>query len=161
MSAAILIVTGVVIYASIKQDASAPGSSLEIPGSPSPAQSPPEVLKPTPTPSAQKPITSLKLVGKPLPGFSYQEAVETYKDRRFQFDDACNATPNFLTFKNGPDVMFDNRSSAEKIIKLDKIGYKVGPFGFIVLTITAPTTPYSIEVDCNQLFNTAIINLQK
>ena len=96
-----------------------------------------------------------------MPGKSYQEVVETYKDRRLQFDASCRATPNFLTFKNGPEIMFDNRTANEKIITLDKQGYKIGPYGFVVLAITSSKLPYAIAIDCNQLFNVAIINLQK
>lgn len=78
-----------------------------------------------------------------------------------QFDASCRATPNFLTFKNGPEIMFDNRTASEKVIKLDGQGYKIGPYGFVVLSITSNTLPFAVEIDCNQLFNAAIINLQK
>ena len=154
-----MILAGVIIYIALKPSDIEVSDSMDSAVTPPPAPTP-SVLKPTP-PGASKQITTLQIVGKPMPGKSYQAVVEAYKDRRIQFDDACRATPNFMTFKNGPVVMFDNRSIGEKIIKLNDIGYKIGPYGFIVLQITAPSLPYKIDIDCNQLYNVASINLQK
>lgn len=157
LAAVFLIVAGVIIYVAFKPSDTKVSNSMDSAVTPPPA---PPVLKPAP-PGASKQITTLQIVGKPMPGKSYQSVVETYKDRRIQFDDACRATPNYLTFKNGPEIMFDNRSIGEKIIKLNDISYKIGAYGFIVLQITAPSLPYQIDIDCNQLFNVASINLQK
>lgn len=167
IAALVLIVAGIVIYVAVQQSSlstsnsntpsEATGTEPTTPPAAPPVLEPAASLVPTPLPMS----TTLKITGKPLPGKSYQEVVETYKDRRVQFDDTCKATPNFATFKNGPEIMFDNRSAVEKVIKLDKAGYKIGPYGFVILSITSQTVPHAISVDCNQLFNTAIINLQK
>lgn len=155
----ILLAAGLAAFFLTRQNQSQAPSS-ESSTSASPAASLPPILKPAP-PGVSQQITTLQIVGKPQPGKNYQAVVEEYRDRRIQFDDACRATPNYLTFKNGPEIMLDNRGIGEKVIKLNDIAYKIGPYGFIVLQITAPSLPYQIEIDCNQLFNVASINLQK
>ena len=96
----------------------------------------------------------------PVGPLSYQDAVVIYKDTRIQFDANCKATPNNVTFKNGTDIMIDNRAPVARTIKIDT-NYTVGAYGFKIIKLSSATLPVTWLLDCDKSQNVATILLQK
>jgi hypothetical protein len=92
-------------------------------------------------------------------GLSYGAAVNTFKNRRIQFDQSCVATPSYIVLKNGTNVMFDNRSPVGRYIALDRVRYYLRGYDFRVLTLTYPRLPHTTLVDCGSGRNNAQIVL--
>lgn len=92
---------------------------------------------------------------------SYAKALETYKDRRIQFNDSCTATPNNVTYKDNTGLMLDNRSAKPLTIKIGTT-YSVKAYGFKIITL--PDTykqNKTLLVDCNGQQNVATILVQE
>lgn len=92
---------------------------------------------------------------------SYAKALETYKDRRIQFNDSCTATPNNITYKDNTGIMLDNRSSKSRTIKVGTT-YTVKGYGFKIITL--PDTyrqNKTLLVDCDGQQNVATILVQE
>lgn len=94
---------------------------------------------------------------------SYQMALTTYANSRFQFDNACQATPNAATFVNGTKIMLDNRSATARTFHLGSMGnYSVKGYGFKIVQLSLTgLTANAIAVDCDANQNVAIITVQK
>lgn len=97
---------------------------------------------------------------KPVVKMSYANALNTYKDRRIQLNDACQTTPNTMTFKNGTTIMIDNRSSTTRKLNVNG-AYTVGGYDYITVKLTSNTLPKTILIDCGTSQNVATILLQK
>lgn len=93
---------------------------------------------------------------------SYQKALETYGDRRIQLSDVqpCVATPNTMTFKNGTNIMIDNRSSQTRTIKLGST-FSIKGYGFKIVKLSSSTVPTTWLMDCGASQNVATILIQK
>ncbi len=91
---------------------------------------------------------------------SYAQALETYKDRRIQFDKACQATPNNVTYKNGTKIMLDNRAGVARTINING-AVSLPAYGFKIVTLSSSTLPKTILVDCGTGQNVATILIQK
>lgn len=92
---------------------------------------------------------------------SYEKALVTYKDRRIQFNDACQATPNKVTYKDNTGLMLDNRTAKALTIKVGTT-YTVPAYGFKIITL--PDTYKNAStylVDCGKLQNVATILIQE
>ena len=98
-------------------------------------------------------------VGKPAT-LSYQNAVNKYKDARIELDPTCQASPNQMTFKNGTEIMIDNRSSKDRTVKVGSI-YNIKAWGFKIVKLTSATLPATWMVDCDQSQNVATILIQQ
>src|SRR5687767_1792584 len=61
----------------------------------------------TDTSTAQK-TTTTQTAGNNVAKASYVEALQTYKDRRMQFDQNCSAVPTKTTYRIGTKFMLDN-----------------------------------------------------
>jgi len=95
-------------------------------------------------------------------GLTYQQVVDKYQNTRLQFSQNCQALPaTGITFKNGMSVMFDNRTAEKHIISLDGTGYVIGPYGFIILTLSYKTLPHTVRIDCDSQYNVGNILIQK
>lgn len=110
------------------------------------------VLSPTPTPVAS--ITKKPAVKPPISGSAkqtqtYTELVAAYFDKRIQFDDHCQAFPPNTTFKNGTAVMFDNRSSATRSIKIGDVAYTFGGYDYKIITLLTSNFTKSWPLVCN------------
>lgn len=103
-----------------------------------------------------KPITTTKPVFK----MSYANALNTYKDRRIQLDEKCQASPTNMTFKNGTTIMIDNRSNTARKLNVNG-AYTVGAYDYITVKLTSNTLPKTILIDCGTSQNVATILLQK
>jgi hypothetical protein len=92
---------------------------------------------------------------------SYQKALETYKDRRIQFNDACAATPNTVTYKDNTGIMLDNRSAQSRTIKVGTT-YTVKGYGFKIVTLPDIYLKSStLLVDCDKQQNVATVLVQE
>jgi hypothetical protein len=92
---------------------------------------------------------------------SYQQALITYKDRRIQFNDMCQATPNKVTYKDNTGLMLDNRSNKDLVIKVGS-SYTVPAYGFKIITL--PDTYKSSStflIDCGKQQNVATLLIQE
>jgi len=93
---------------------------------------------------------------------SYAAALKLYEGKRIQFDEKCLLTPNYVTFKKGTTIMFDNRGSKAMVIKLDGTAYTIKAYGFMLVTLkTTATLPHSMMVDCGNGENNGTILLQQ
>lgn len=95
------------------------------------------------------------------PSMTYDQAVTTYKDARIQFSQTCQASPMQPTFKNGTEIMLDNRSSEIKTLAFDSTTYTIPAYGFEIVTLSAMTLPHTVFVDCNTSQNVTSILIQK
>jgi hypothetical protein len=105
------------------------------------------------------PVTTPVAVSTPA-SLSYQQALVKYKDRRIQFDQACQTTPNNMTFKSGTAIMLDNRASVARNINING-PVSIKAYGFKIVTLSSSTLPKTILVDCGSGQNVATILLQK
>jgi hypothetical protein len=85
---------------------------------------------------------------------SYASAIKTYAGRRIQFSfnssNYCTMVPSInISFKNGTNIMLDNRSNKATTIYLDGQAYSLKAFGFkIVYLVTSAKLPHTVRVDC-------------
>lgn len=92
---------------------------------------------------------------------SYAEALVKYKDTRIQLNNLCQATPNNVTFKNGTDIMIDNRSPVARSVKVGS-SFSIKAYGFKIVKLSSPATlPTTWLVDCDAAQNVATILIQK
>ena len=92
---------------------------------------------------------------------TYQKIVEQYGDRRIQFDNACQAFPARLGFKNGTAIMLDNRTEKTKTIKLSGRAFILKPLGYITMKVTSKILPSTVFIDCDSHYNVGQIFLQE
>lgn len=92
---------------------------------------------------------------------SYQEALVKYADRRLQFNDMCQATPNTVTYKDNSGIMLDNRSNKTRTIKVGTT-YTIKPYGFRIITLPDIYLKSStLLVDCDKSQNVATVLVQE
>ncbi len=93
---------------------------------------------------------------------SYAKALIAYKNARIQFDPMCQATPGNQTWKNGTNVMLDNRSGNTLALHLGTIGnISIKPWGFKIISMSGNPLPATILIDCGTRQNVATVILQK
>ena len=96
----------------------------------------------------------------PAPKISYAEALVKYKDFRLQFDTECRAVPNNVTYKNGTEIMIDNRSGANRKFVLGS-AFTVAPYDFKIVKVVSNVLPYTYLADCGDKQNVATILVQR
>lgn len=94
------------------------------------------------------------------PKMSYADALAKYKDARIQFDAECRAVPNNVTYKDGTEIMLDNRSAVEKKFTLGS-SFNIGAYDFKIVKVTNNVLPYTYLVDCGDKQNVATILVQR
>ena len=94
------------------------------------------------------------------PALSYQNALAKYKDVRIQLNANCQADPTQMTFKNGTEIMMDNRSPKDRTVKVGSI-YNIKAWGFKIVKLSSATLPATWLVDCDKSQNVATILIQK
>ena len=97
---------------------------------------------------------------------SYQQAISLYEGRRFQFTftskEGCEINPYYATFKEGTNIMLDNRENRAITVYLDGIGYNIGAYNFkIVRLSTLAQLIHTINVNCDKGKNNGQIMLQQ
>lgn len=83
---------------------------------------------------------------------SYQEAKTKYEGRRIQLDN-CTAIPSYMTVKGGTKLMLDSRSPEGNEVILDGTPHLLKGYEFKVITLSAKTSPYTINIDCDTPFS--------
>jgi hypothetical protein len=122
---------------------------------------------PTPTPTASPSVsvapggTPRTSVKPPVTPASYGDAVRLYADRRIQFDMYCQANPLNNTYKNGTNIMLDNRSGDARIITVNGVQYPVAGYGWKIITLSSKTLPATWAVDCGSARNVSKILIQQ
>lgn len=91
---------------------------------------------------------------------SYQQALVKYADARIQIDSTCQVSPNNVTYKNGTNIMLDNRSAVTRTIKLGST-YTIKPYGFKIVRLSSSTLPSTLLMDCDSSQNVATVLIQK
>lgn len=93
---------------------------------------------------------------------AYQDALVKYADRRIQFNDMCQATPNTVTYKDNSGIMLDNRSATARSIKIGANTYAIKGYGFKIVTLPDTYRESSkYLVDCGTAQNVATILVQE
>jgi hypothetical protein len=110
---------------------------------------------PTENPTGTNPPNNNEVV--PL---TYGGALTIYKDYRIQFDAGCKATPSNVTYKNGTDIMLDNRAPVSRRISIGSV-YGLEAYGFKIIKLTSSTLPKTFLVDCDTSQNVATILVQR
>ncbi len=95
----------------------------------------PSTTTPTTTPT-KTPTTSA-----PATTPTYSQLVDSFKASgfRYQFSN-CSGTPGSLTMKLGTKYMLDNRDPAKHIIKVGKLSYTIGAYGYTIATASVVGT---------------------
>ncbi len=111
------------------------------------------------TPAVTTPVSTHTA---PVKVLSYEEAIRLYKDTRIQLSEGsvCVAVPNAATFKNGTNVMIDNRAPVTRAVKLGNT-YSVPGYGFKIIKLSSDTLPVTWLLDCGTQQNVATIFVQK
>ena len=95
---------------------------------------------------------------------SYQQALIKYAKARIQLDDQCQAIPNVVTYKNGTNIMLDNRAAATRNIHLGSY-FTIKGYGFKIVNLSSSTLPAKLLLDCGTSQandqNVATITIQK
>lgn len=91
---------------------------------------------------------------------SYQDALARFKDARIQLDSNCQASPNNSTYKNGANIMIDNRSDKTRTVRVGST-FTIQPWGFKIVRLSSATLPATWYVDCDSSQNVATILIQK
>lgn len=91
---------------------------------------------------------------------SYSQLVQEYADRRIQFDERCQATPENITYKNGTTVMLDNRSSQSRVVTIGGVKYSLAGYGYKLVTLNNPQLPKELLISCGAGVNVGRILLQ-
>ena len=107
-----------------------------------------------------KTIKRIGFHGNKIKPLSYEEALLKYKDNRIQLDKGCQAIPNTITYKNGTSIMIDNRTSADRIVKVGS-SYPIKGYDFKIIKLSSETLPMTWLVDCDNSQNVASILIQK
>jgi hypothetical protein len=88
----------------------------------------------------------------------YADLVLKYKDRTLQFNEECAVVRNSYTFKQGTDVMLDNRDTTSVKIVVGSRTFNLKAQSYKVIDLGS-TGIY--RVDCNDRLNVVTVNVQK
>ncbi len=113
--------------------------------------------------ASKSPIAvAAKKTATPVPtqARTYTQLVQQFGSNRIQFDADCRATPSAVAFKNGTQILLDNRANQSRTIGIGGTNYYLGAYGYQVITLSSSTLPKQINVSCNNQINAATINLQ-
>ena len=91
---------------------------------------------------------------------TYDQLVDEYKDRRIQFDQNCQATPNSITYNNETKIMLDNRSAQPAKVTVGGTSYSLIGYGWQLVTLSSKTLPKELQIDCGRAVNVGKILLQ-
>ncbi|OGI67505.1 hypothetical protein A2823_02060 [Candidatus Nomurabacteria bacterium RIFCSPHIGHO2_01_FULL_41_91] len=99
-------------------------------------------------------------VGAPAASISYANALVKYKDARIQLEKTCQASPDKGTFKNGTNIMIDNRAPVARTVKVGSV-FPIKAYGFKIVNLSSSNLPATWYVDCDKSQNVATILIQK
>ncbi len=96
----------------------------------------------------------------PGASISYAQALVKYKNARLQLDKICQASPDKMTFKNGANLMVDNRAPVARTVKVGSV-FPLKAYGFKIVNLSSATLPATWYVDCDKSQNVSTILIQK
>ena len=132
----------------------------------SPQQAQPVVNTPSvsvPVVAQPKPVVH-KVTSKQIetPKMSYTDAVKAYADRRIQFDQICRATPFNNVYKNGTEIMIDNRGPQTRIFNIASTAYTVSGYDYAIVKLSNSTNvSQQILIDCGAQENAATVLIER
>lgn len=88
----------------------------------------------------------------------YANLMLKYKGRMVQFNKECAVITNKVTFKQGTDILLDNRDDAAVKIVIGSRTFNLPAYGYKVIDL--PTLG-SYQLDCNKRFNVVTVTVQK
>lgn len=94
---------------------------------------------------------------------SYKDALVAYKDRRIQLNNQnglCQAVPNNVTYKNGTNIMIDNRSPQARTVKLGTT-FTIKGYSYKIVNVSSAILPATWLLDCGGQQNVATILIQR
>lgn len=88
----------------------------------------------------------------------YATLMLTYKGRMVQFNKECAVVTNKVTFKQGTDILLDNRDDTAVKIVIGSRTFNLPAYGYKVIDL--PTIG-SFQLDCNKRLNVVTVTVQK
>lgn len=112
--------------------------------------------------------TPVKKITKKV-SVGYEDALYVYNGKIIQLSSenisksgpSCQATPINVTYKNGTEIMIDNRTDTNRKVKLGGSTYSVSAYGFKIVKLSSKVLPATWLVDCDSQENIATILIQK
>jgi hypothetical protein len=99
-------------------------------------------------------------VGAGAVTIAYADALIKYKGARLQIEQACQASPDKMTFKNNAYMMVDNRASVAHTIKIGST-FSIKAYGFKIIQLSSAKLPVTWLVDCDSSQNVSSILIEK
>jgi hypothetical protein len=81
-----------------------------------------------------------------------------YKDKMVQFNQECAVVTNKVGFKQGTDILLDNRDTTSVKIVIGSRTFNLPRYGYKVIDLPSVGT---FQVDCNSRLNVVTITVQK
>lgn len=88
----------------------------------------------------------------------YANLMLKYKDRMVQFNKECAVVSNKVGFKQGTDILLDNRDNTPVKIVIGSRTFYLPGYGYKVIDL--PTVG-SFQLDCNSRLNVVTVTVQK
>ncbi len=89
---------------------------------------------------------------------TYANLMLKYKDRMVQFNPECAVVSNKVGFKQGTDILLDNRDNTAAKIVIGSRTFNLPAYGYKVIDL--PTIG-SFQLDCNKRLNVVTVTVQK
>jgi hypothetical protein len=109
----------------------------------------------------------VKIVASPLASpasadtAAYNQLLQQYRNARIQFVQSCQATPTSSSFRNGASIMLDNHSNKAHTVTIASKVYNLPAYGHQIITLTSPSLPGTLLVNCDGSVNVATIRLSQ
>jgi hypothetical protein len=91
---------------------------------------------------------------------SYASAAIKYQNALIELDKVCKASPSRLALKNNTNIMIDNRSAMDRVVKVGS-PMNLRAYSFKIVNVSSATLPATWPVGCDQNQNVATITIQK
>lgn len=88
----------------------------------------------------------------------YATLMLTYKGKMIQFDKECAVVTNKQGFKQGTDILLDNRDSTPVKIVIGSRTFNLPGYGYKVIDLPSIG---SFQLDCNKRLNVVTVSVQK
>ena len=88
----------------------------------------------------------------------YANLMLKYKGKMVQFNKECAVITNKVTFKQGTDILLDNRDDTAAKIVIGSRTFNLPAYGYKVIDL--PTIG-SYQLDCNKRLNVVTVSVQK
>ncbi len=92
---------------------------------------------------------------------TYTKLVKEYAGRRIQLDTNCQASPSYITYKNGTKIMVDSRSPESRNVTIGGVHYSFGPYAYRIITLFTKNPPATVSINCGKAVNVGTILIQK